>query len=129
MSEEEIGKAAYRKWEDEGHPDGAAERHWLDAEKEHRKSGGVPQTMPPDHNSDVSAPSGDDMETRTHKLAQEYLSLGGRRLSKIDDNITDVRQWEADPPAAEEFWQSRIETLPERDRKQVENLLPSINAG
>jgi hypothetical protein len=27
----------------------------------------------------------------TNKLLQEYLSLGGRRLSKIDDNITDVR--------------------------------------
>jgi hypothetical protein len=128
MSEEEIRKAAYWKWEDEVRPEGAHERHWLEAEEEHRNAGGMPQTMPSDHNSGVSAPSGDDLETRTHKLAQEYLSLGGRRLSKIDDNITDVRQWEADPPSAEEFWHSRIETLPLGDRKQVENLLPGINA-
>jgi hypothetical protein len=32
----------------------------------------------------------DRPKTWTHKLVQEYLSLGGRRLSKIDDNITEV---------------------------------------
>ncbi|MBB2834155.1 UNVERIFIED_ORG: hypothetical protein GGD51_004315 [Rhizobium esperanzae] len=66
-------------------------------------------------------------ETPSLKLAKEYLSLGGRRRSKIDDNITTVRQWEEDPPAAERFWQERVETLPKNERKQVEDFLPTIN--
>jgi hypothetical protein len=39
MSEEEIRRAAYRKWEDEEYPDGAGERHWLEAEEQCRMSG------------------------------------------------------------------------------------------
>jgi len=66
-------------------------------------------------------------ETPSLKLAKEYLSLGGRRRSKIDDNITTVRQWEEDPPAAERFWKERVETLPKDERKQVEDFLPTIN--
>ncbi|MBB2673677.1 UNVERIFIED_ORG: hypothetical protein GGE44_003246 [Rhizobium esperanzae] len=66
-------------------------------------------------------------ETPSLKLAREYLSLGGRRRSKIDDNITTVRQWEEDPPAAERFWQERVETLSKNERKQVEDFLPTIN--
>ncbi|MBX4867542.1 hypothetical protein [Rhizobium bangladeshense] len=66
-------------------------------------------------------------ETPSLKLAREYLSLGGRRRSKIDDNITTVRQWDEDPPAAERFWQERVETLPKDERKQVEDFLPTIN--
>lgn len=67
------------------------------------------------------------METDSHRLAKEYLRLGGHRRSKIDDNITDVRHWEQDPPDAERFWKEKIETLPKDDRKQVENFLPTIN--
>ncbi|SCB61065.1 hypothetical protein GA0061105_1154 [Rhizobium aethiopicum] len=66
-------------------------------------------------------------ETPSLKLAKEYLSLGGRRRSKIDDNITTVRQWEEDPPEAERFWQERVETLSKDQRKQVEDFLPTIN--
>jgi len=66
-------------------------------------------------------------ETQSLKLAKQYLSLGGRRRSKIDDNITTVRQWEEDPPAAERFWQERVETLSKENRKQVEDFLPTIN--
>ncbi|MBX4923380.1 hypothetical protein HJA76_27550 [Rhizobium bangladeshense] len=66
-------------------------------------------------------------ETPSLKLAREYLSLGGRRRSKIDDNITTVRQWDEDPPAAERFWQERVETLSKAERKQVEDFLPTIN--
>ncbi|PDS99719.1 hypothetical protein CO659_02795 [Rhizobium sp. S9] len=66
-------------------------------------------------------------ETPSLKLAKEYLSLGGRRRSKIDDNITKVRQWEKDPPEAERFWKERVETLSKDERKQVEDFLPTIN--
>ncbi|NNU69854.1 hypothetical protein G9X67_31890 [Rhizobium sp. WYCCWR 11152] len=68
-----------------------------------------------------------DTETPSLKLAKEYLSLGGHRRSMIDDNITDVRQWDEDPPKAERFWKERVETLPEDQRKQVEDFLPTIN--
>ncbi|PDS78563.1 hypothetical protein [Rhizobium sp. L43] len=70
---------------------------------------------------------GSDTETPSLKLAKEYLSLGGRRRSMIDDNITDVRQWDEDPPEAERFWQERVETLSKDERKQVEDFLPTIN--
>ncbi|MBY2907793.1 hypothetical protein [Rhizobium leguminosarum] len=66
-------------------------------------------------------------ETPSLKLAREYLSLGGHRRSKIDDNITDVRKWDEDPPEAERFWKERVETLPKDQRKQVEDFLPTIN--
>ncbi|TAU91785.1 hypothetical protein ELI38_25130 (plasmid) [Rhizobium leguminosarum] len=61
------------------------------------------------------------------KLAKEYLSLGGHRRPMIDDNITDVRQWDEDPPEAERFWKERVETLSKDKRKQVEDFLPTIN--
>ncbi|MBX5168640.1 hypothetical protein HJB84_02000 [Rhizobium sp. NZLR1b] len=70
---------------------------------------------------------GSDTETPSLKLAKKYLSLGGRRRSKIDDNITDVRQWDEDPPEAERFWKERVETLSKDERKQVEDFLPTIN--
>ncbi|NNU49266.1 hypothetical protein G9X68_19505 [Rhizobium sp. WYCCWR 11279] len=66
-------------------------------------------------------------ETPSLKLAKEYLSLGGHRRSMIDDNSTDVRQWDEDPPEAEQFWKERVETLPKDQRKQVEDFLPTIN--
>ncbi len=69
-----------------------------------------------------------DAETRSHELAMEYLKLGGRRRAAMDDNITETRKWEPDPPEAEAFWQSNVAPLPEAERKQVEDHLPSINA-
>ena len=66
-------------------------------------------------------------ETPSLKLAKEYLSLGGHRRSMIDDNITDVRQWDEDPPEAERFWKERVETLSKGKRKQVEDFLPTVN--
>ncbi|MBY5437581.1 hypothetical protein [Rhizobium leguminosarum] len=75
-----------------------------------------------------SAPERDSgTETPSLKVAKEYLSLGGHRRSMIDDNITDVRQWDEDPPEAECFWKERVETLPKDQRKQVEDFLPTIN--
>lgn len=68
------------------------------------------------------------VETRSHELAHEYVRLGGKRRAKIDDNITDVRQWEDDPAEAEQFWQKEIASLPEAERKEVETLLPTINS-
>jgi hypothetical protein len=66
-------------------------------------------------------------DTPSLKLAKQYLSLGGTRKSKIDDNITDTRKWEEEPQEAAAFWKERIETLSKDERKQVENFLPSIN--
>lgn len=66
-------------------------------------------------------------KTKSRELAEEYLRLGGRRKSKIDDNITDVREWKEDPPEAEAFWAAAIEPLDEERRKEVEFFLPSIN--
>ncbi|MBX5166251.1 MULTISPECIES: hypothetical protein [unclassified Rhizobium] len=79
--------------------------------------------------SNISAVIDEDSDTETPslKLAKKYLSLGGRRRSKIDDNITDVRQWDEDPPEAERFWKERVETLSKDERKQVEDFLPTIN--
>lgn len=67
-------------------------------------------------------------DTPSSKLAKEYVSLGGKRMSKLDDNLTSVRKWENDPPEAEAFWRNRIETLSEQERVQVEKLLPSMNS-
>ena len=66
-------------------------------------------------------------KTPARKLAEEYLHLGGRRKSKIDDHITDIREWEEDPPEAEAVWVAEIEPLDEERRKEVELFLPSIN--
>ncbi len=66
-------------------------------------------------------------DTPSLKLAKQYLSLGGMRKSKIDDNITDTRKWYDEPQEAATFWKERIEILSEEERKQVENFLPSIN--
>ena len=66
-------------------------------------------------------------DTPSLKLAKEYVRLGGRRKSKMDDNSTSVRKWEDDTPEAEVFWKNHIETLGQDERKQVEDFLPSIN--
>lgn len=76
-----------------------------------------------------------DRETRSEtpsfekhrKLAEHYLSLGGHRRAKIDDNKTSTREWRPDPPEAERFWSEKIAGLAEGDRRQVELLLPTIN--
>ena len=72
-------------------------------------------------------PSNRENKTEARKLAEEYLRLGGRRKSKIDDNITDIRKWEEDPPEAEAFWMGKIQPLDDERRKDVEFFLPSIN--
>ncbi|MBR0557073.1 hypothetical protein J5J10_15400 [Ciceribacter sp. L1K23] len=66
--------------------------------------------------------------TKSKVLAEEYMRLGGKRLAKIDDNITKVRKWEDDPPAAEQFWQEHIAVLDDKGRRDVEFYLPDINA-
>ena len=60
-------------------------------------------------------------DTRSLKLAKKYLSLGGTRKSKIDDNITDTRKWESEPQEAAKFWKENIVALNDDERKQVEN--------
>lgn len=131
MTEEAIRTLAYRKWEEEGRPEGSHERHWLEAEAEYRRAtvnaksdfrGGLELVR-----SGAETASSSGLETKSHSLVQRYLALGGKRLAKVDDNIINVRKWDDEPAAAEEFWQNEVETLPEGDRKQVEILLPNIS--
>jgi hypothetical protein len=68
-----------------------------------------------------------DLETPSLKLANEYLALGGKRLSKLDDNIISSRTWDDEPEDASSFWKERIETLPQDQRTEVESHLPSMN--
>jgi hypothetical protein len=68
------------------------------------------------------------LETDAAKLAKQYLSLGGKRRSKLDDNLVSTRQWEDEPVEATEFWDEKIANLPEPRRTEVETHLPSINA-
>lgn len=69
----------------------------------------------------------DNTETSSHKAAMEYLRLGGRRLSKVDDNIVSIRAWDTDPAEAETFWQENVETLDDRKQQEVVVHLPSIS--
>lgn len=57
MEDDKVREAAYKRWEDEGRPEGEHERHWREAKEEHEGSTGTPQTMPSDHNSGVSTPA------------------------------------------------------------------------
>ncbi len=68
-----------------------------------------------------------NLETNAHQLAERYLALGGKRLSKLDDNIVSTRKWEDEPAEASRFWKEHIASLPEDQRTQVETLLPSMN--
>ncbi|NTH49272.1 hypothetical protein G6K98_32070 [Agrobacterium rhizogenes] len=67
------------------------------------------------------------MENASKNLAKEYRRLGGRRIAVIDDNLGSSRDWEGDPPAAAEFWRERIASLPDREKRDVQSFLPSIN--
>jgi len=58
MTEDRIRAEAYRKWEAEGRPDGQAERHWLDAEKQISNTEDLPKTWSSDQASGV-VPSDD----------------------------------------------------------------------
>ena len=66
-------------------------------------------------------------KTPSLELAEEYIRLGGRRRSKIDDNIVSSRLWEKETPEAEAFWRQHIESLDDKHRQQVEVHLPSIS--
>ncbi|SES47164.1 hypothetical protein [Rhizobium sp. NFR03] len=68
-----------------------------------------------------------DLETRSLKLANEYLVLGGKRLSKLDDNVVSTRTWDDEPEEAATFWKERVETLNDDERTDVETHLPSMN--
>ncbi len=67
------------------------------------------------------------MENASKSLAEEYRRLGGRRIAVIDDNIGSSRDWAGDPAEAKKFWIEQIESLPDRERRDVETFLPSIN--
>lgn len=67
------------------------------------------------------------MENASKELADEYRRLGGRRVAVIDDNIGSSRDWDGDSKEAARFWQERIATLPDRERRDVETFLPSLN--
>lgn len=67
------------------------------------------------------------MENASKQLADQYRRLGGRRVAVIDDNLGSSRDWDGDPPEAERFWTERIATLSDRERRDVETFLPSLN--
>ena len=62
------------------------------------------------------------------QLARDYIRLGGKRRSVVDDNIVSTRDWEPDSSEADAFWTEKVETLDADQRKQVELYLPTINA-
>lgn len=60
MTDDDVRKAAYEKWEREGRPEGQQERHWLEAEKELKSDpDGLPKTWTSDGSSSVAPPSSD----------------------------------------------------------------------
>jgi hypothetical protein len=67
------------------------------------------------------------MENASKQLAEEYRRLGGRRVAVIDDNLGSSRDWDGDPPEAAEFWRTKVATLSDRDRRDVETFLPSLS--
>ena len=67
------------------------------------------------------------MENSPKALAERYRELGGRRVAVIDDNLGSSRDWDGDPPEAAVFWRERIASLSDRERRDVETYLPSLN--
>lgn len=69
----------------------------------------------------------DQMENASKNLADEYRRLGRRRIAVIDDNLGSSRDWEGDPPEAARFWKEKIASLSDREKRDVQTFLPSIN--
>ncbi|CAN7676654.1 hypothetical protein LJR098_002146 [Rhizobium sp. LjRoot98] len=67
------------------------------------------------------------MENASKNLADEYRRLGGRRVAVIDDNLGSSRNWEGETPEAAKFWKERISSLSDREKRDVESFLPSLN--
>lgn len=67
------------------------------------------------------------MENASKQLAEEYRRLGGRRVAVIDDNLGSTRDWNGDNDEAAAFWNQKIASLPDRERRDVESFLPSLN--
>ncbi|TCL66390.1 hypothetical protein [Rhizobium sp. BK251] len=67
------------------------------------------------------------MDNLSKTLAEEYRRLGGHRIDVIHDNLGSSRDWDGDPPEALKFWDERIAPLPDRERRDVETFLPSLN--
>ncbi|KQV83379.1 hypothetical protein [Rhizobium sp. Root1220] len=67
------------------------------------------------------------MENASKEIADEYRRLGGQRVAVMDDNLGSTRKWDVDPPEAAKFWRERVETLSDRERRDVESFLPSLN--
>jgi hypothetical protein len=67
------------------------------------------------------------VETTSHKVAMEYLRLGGRRLAKVDDNIVSTREWEDEPAEAAEYWQAQVKPLDEKAQREIILHLPPIS--
>ncbi|CAN7667680.1 hypothetical protein [Pararhizobium sp. LjRoot238] len=65
---------------------------------------------------------------RSKDLAAKYIRLGGRRRAVLDDNLVSTREWAEGTAEAEAFWRDEIESLPDAERKDVQKLLPGINA-
>jgi ABC-type hemin transport system ATPase subunit len=68
------------------------------------------------------------LETEASRLAKHYLRLGGTRKAIIDDNRVSTRSWDPEPEEASRFWDECIAPLDDKHRREVETLLPTVNA-
>lgn len=70
MTQEDIEKAAYARWEAEGHPEGQHERHWREAQDEITSGSADRAPLPsPDHGDDLtSSPSTDASATSSEAI-------------------------------------------------------------
>lgn len=67
------------------------------------------------------------MDNASKELADEYRRLGGRCVAVMDDSLGSSRDWDVHSPAADAFWRARIAPLSDRERRDVETFLPSLN--
>ncbi len=74
MDTDKVRRRAYEKWEAEGHPDGAHERHWFEAEAEESDTGELPETWSSGGDHGVAPQSKGDGEENTTSEAVADLS-------------------------------------------------------
>ncbi|NLS01289.1 DUF2934 domain-containing protein [Rhizobium sp. P38BS-XIX] len=71
MSDDEISKAAYKKWEAEGRPEGQEQRHWLEAERELKSADEDPSQPAPTSSEAIPSKGKDGKGFKPGELASE----------------------------------------------------------
>lgn len=67
------------------------------------------------------------MENASKQLAEQYRRLGGRRIAVIDDNLCLSRERVDNTPEAARPWSEQIVVLSDRQRRDVETFLSSLD--